>query len=281
MKPLLIISSFLLIATSCKMKDQATLLSSENKTAESVYLTHDHHNNPVAVWTEKNNGDLTLVFAVSSDNGKSFASKNSLSLTGDVATHPEGMPKLAFKKDGTIVAAYEKKNPTKDNKYAGAIYYVMSNDNGKTWTAEAFLHADTVSGRSRSYFDIERLTDGEIGASWLDVALNNKTAGRSVRFAKTTKTSGFGNEILIDSSACQCCRIDVYCDVVGRINIAYRGLTKGMMGQSIRDMMLATSSDKGKTFTKPLNISQDNWMIDGCPHTGPSLCSTKSGIYSC
>jgi hypothetical protein len=55
---------------------------------------------------------------------------------------------------------------------------------------------------------------------------------------------------------------------------------KGIMGKSIRDMMLSTSADNGKTFTRPSQISSDNWSIDGCPHTGPSLCSSKGGLYS-
>jgi hypothetical protein len=268
-----------IILGACKEKDSLNLVSSKGKTAESVFLTHDNQKRPVVAWTEKSNDDLTLFFAVSSDNGKSFSEKLSLTLTSDVATHPESMPKVAFKKDGTIIAAYEKKAPTKENKYAGAIYYVTSTDGGKTWSSEAFLHSDTVAGRSRSYFDIEQLPDGEVGASWLDIKLNNETGGRSVKFAKTNGHT-FTSEILVDSSACQCCRIDVYGDIAGRINVAYRGLVKGKMGQSIRDMMLATSSDHGNTFSKPSRISQDNWAIDGCPHTGPSLCSNKSGLFS-
>jgi hypothetical protein len=68
--------------------------------------------------------------------------------------------------------------------------------------------------------------------------------------------------------------------MASRINVAYRGLMKGQMGQPIRDMMIATSGDNGSSFTSPTRISQDNWMIDGCPHTGPSLCSSKGGLYS-
>jgi hypothetical protein len=268
------------VLLGCEQQNSFSLVSSEGKTAESVYLTHDHKNNPVIVWTERDNNDLTLFFATSHDNGKSFAEKISLLVGSDVATHAESMPKVAFKKNGTIIAAYEKKTPTKENKYAGAIYYVASTDAGKSWTKESFLHSDTVAGRSRSYFDIEQLADGEIGASWLDIKLNNETGGRSVRFAKTVDGQRFGNEILVDSSACQCCRIDVYGDIAGRVNVAYRGLMKGSMGQSIRDMMLATSMDNGKTFTTPARISQDNWAIEGCPHTGPSLCSNKSGLFS-
>lgn len=255
-------------------------LSSDGTSAQSVFLTHDQNDNPVVVWTEKHLEKLTLFFALSKDNGKSFLHKVGFALPDGVATHAEGMPKVAFKEDGTIIAAYEKNLPTELNKYAGAIYYVMSHDGGRSWTRETFLHSDTVSGRSRSYFDLERLPDGEIGASWLDIKVDNETGGRSVRFARTAHTKGFGNEILVDSSACQCCRIDVYTDNTENIFIAYRGLKKGEMGKQIRDMMIATSNDYGTSFSHPLLISADNWNIDGCPHTGPSLCSNKAGLFS-
>lgn len=268
------------ILFGCTNEDSLKLISSGSGTAESVYLTHDQNDNPVVAWTERSGDNLSFIFAISRDNGNAFLEKVTLPLTRDVATHSEGMPKVVFKKDGTMVAAYEKKAPTKSNKYAGAIYYRVSKDGGKTWTAEEYLHNDTIVGRSRSYFDIERLPDGEIGASWLDIKLNVETGGRSVRFAKTNGSNSFENEVLVDSSACQCCRIDVYSDMGGRVNVAYRGLMKGKMGQPIRDMMIATSSDFGKKFTPPTRISSDNWMIDGCPHTGPSLCSSKSGLYS-
>lgn len=276
---LLTLISLTLLLMACKHDRATEAVSSDNGTVESVYLTHDNHDNPVLVWTERDGTQMILYYSISSDDGNTFATKVALPLSSDVATHAEGMPKVAFKKDGMIVAAYEKKSPTETNKYAGAIYYRMSADRGQTWTAETFLHSDTIAGRSRSYFDIERLPDGEIGASWLDIKLNNETGGRSVRFAKT-KDLGFENEILVDSSACQCCRIDVYSDLAGRINIAYRGLMKAGMGQTVRDMMISTSSDEGYSFSMPARISPDNWVIDGCPHTGPSLCSSQGGVHS-
>jgi hypothetical protein len=280
MTRLILISLATVVLFGCENNDRPIPFSSKGASAESVYLTRDQNDNPVAVWTERKGEDLTLYFAISSDGGKSFSNKLRLPLTSDVATHSEGMPKLAFKRDGTIIAAYEKKAPTEANKYAGAIYYRVSNDNGKNWLPEKFLHSDTIAGRSRSYFDIERLSNGEIGAAWLDIKLDQETGGRSIRFASTEGSINFGNEILVDSSACQCCRLDVYSDMTGRVNVAYRGLMKGVMGKSIRDMMLATSGNNGKTFTRPSRISSDNWSIDGCPHTGPSLCSSKGGLYS-
>lgn len=279
MKPQIFI--FLIgVLSACNRNQNALNLISQENGAESVYVTQDQKQNPVIVWTERSEDRLALIFAVSTNEGNSFPNKVSLPLTNDVATHAEGMPKVAFKDDGTIIAAYEKKAPTETNKYAGAIYYRSSADGGRTWTEETFLHSDTVAGRSRSYFDIERLSDGEIGAAWLDIKLDMETGGRTVRFAKTNGGTDFTNEVLVDSSACQCCRLEVYSDLTGQVSIAYRGLAKGKMGQPLRDMMLSTSLDAGKTFSPPMKISQDNWSIDGCPHTGPALCSSKSGLLS-
>lgn len=264
----------------CKQNDTLQLISSIEGNAESVFLTQDEQGKPVVAWTERKSDSLTFHFSVSHDNGNSFADEHSFALSEDVATHAESMPKVAFKKDGTIIVAFEKRTPTEKNKYAGAIFYRASSDGGMSWTPERFLHSDTVRGRIRSYFDIERLPDGEIGAAWLDIKLNLETGGRSVRFAKTNRSTTFDNEILIDSSACQCCRIDVYSDITKQIHIAYRGLSNGVMGQPVRDMMIAASQNGGSNFSKPRKISHDNWTIDGCPHTGPSLCSGKGGLYS-
>jgi hypothetical protein len=281
MKRNLVIAMILWSILSCsKETDTIRLLSSQGKTSESVYLTHDHSGNPVAVWTEKDDGKIILVYAVSTDDGKSFPNRIEVPLDGQIATHAEGMPKIAFKLNGTVVIAYEKKAPTEQNKYAGAVYYRTSKDQGKSWTTEQYLHSDTVAGRSRSYFDIETLPDGEVGASWLDIKLNKETGGRSVRFAKTNSKNDFTSEILVDSSACQCCRVDLYTDVTGKVNIAYRGLLKGPMGKPIRDMMIATSGTNGSTFATPARISVDDWNIDGCPHTGPALCSSKGNLLA-
>lgn len=255
-------------------------ISSPAKNAESVYLAHDNRGNPVVAWTERTDNQVHLFFATSPDDGKTFSQSISVPLDGKVATHAESMPKVAFKKDGTILVAYEKKAPTTENKYAGSICYITSNDQGKSWSREQYMHSDTLPGRSRSYFDIETLPDGEIGASWLDIELDHETGGRSVLFAKTNETNSFTREMLIDSSACQCCRIDVYTDVNNNVYVAYRGLKKSTMGKDIRDMMIATSTDQGGTFTSPITISVDNWNIDGCPHTGPSLCSNKAGLVT-
>lgn len=277
---LVLIAAAIGLAGCNKVRTDISRISSPGTISESVYLTHDHTGHPVIVWTEKDDDNLMLVYAISNDDGKSFSGQVRVPLHGKIATHAEGMPKVAFKKNGTVIVAYERKAPTEQNKYAGSVFYRTSVDKGKTWSNERYLHADTIPGRSRSYFDIETLADGEVGASWLDIKLDTITGGRSVRFAKTNSANDFTNEILVDSAACECCRVDVYTDVTGNVNIAYRDLMQGPMGKPIRDMMIASSATSGSEFTTPSRISVDNWNIDGCPHTGPALCSTKGNLLA-
>jgi hypothetical protein len=39
------------------------------------------------------------------------------------------------------------------------------------------------------------------------------------------------------------------------------------------------STDQGKTFSEPRRISADNWVINGCPHTGPSMTGNRYGLH--
>lgn len=43
-------------------------------------------------------------------------------------------------------------------------------------------------------------------------------------------------------------------------------------------MVVAASSDSGKTFKEPVVVSQDRWTIQGCPHRGPSMDIDEKGV---
>ena len=44
-------------------------------------------------------------------------------------------------------------------------------------------------------------------------------------------------------------------------------------------MVVATSRDGGETFAPPVRVSEDNWEIKGCPHSGPSLLQVGDRLY--
>jgi hypothetical protein len=40
---------------------------------------------------------------------------------------------------------------------------------------------------------------------------------------------------------------------------------------NVRDIAFSTSSDGGRTFAAPIKLSNDNWVLDGCPENGPAI----------
>ncbi|MBO9573269.1 MAG: exo-alpha-sialidase, partial [Chitinophagaceae bacterium] len=166
------------------------------------------------------------------------------------------------------------KNASPKNKYSGLINYAQSFDNGKTWSEAKKLVHDTA-GYDQRYSDVTLLNNGEVGIMWLDNRKKTDKEGSAVYFAVTGGKDGFKNERLISESSCQCCRTSLYADSKGNIHALYRGI----INDSIRDMIHIVSSDGGRTFTSPKKIHNDNWVLRGCPHTGPSMTENKQGLH--
>ncbi|WP_114791426.1 YHS domain-containing protein [Niabella yanshanensis] len=256
---------------------QALSISDSLNLAGCVSLTSDENNHLVISWTETETESKKKHFymATFDELTKAFLTRVSIPVEQNVALHEEGMPKIAIKGDGTIIAVYETSTPSEKNKFAGDVRYIVSMDKGKTWTLPRYLHQDTVAGKSHSFATITRLGDGEIGACWLDASLSKISKGRPVKFAKTSAANAFGNEQLVDSVACECCRIAIGGHPDGRLAIAFRDI----INDSIRDLSIITSNDNGKNFSGAIPFSNDGWVIDGCPHNGPSVSIGEKNIY--
>ena len=256
-------------------------LTAEGVDASGPYLTYDHERNPVLCWTEalpEGKGHV-LRYAVFNAATEAFGETVTVIPSSVTRAHPESMNKVAFKADGTVVAIFSLKHATKENPFAGSILYTLSTDEGKNWADAEFIHSDTLPDYGRGYFDLAPLPNGEVGAVWID-GRNSGGLGSAIFFASTTKGEGFGADQQIGESTCECCRTDIYVDRNGRIHVAYRDITFPVvqMGKQVRDMSYTYSDDLGKSFTKPIGLSADNWSIEGCPHTGPSLASNEQGL---
>ncbi|WP_448634504.1 hypothetical protein [Pedobacter panaciterrae] len=142
------------------------------------------------------------------------------------------------------------------------------------------MHSDTTHNYGRSFFDITTLKNGELAAVWLDGRFGKSIKGSALFFNRTTKGNGFGTDTCLEKGTCECCRTDILTDKAGNIHLAYRNITfpTGLSDKQVRDMGYKLSTDNGKTFSAVKAISNDNWEIDGCPHSGPSLAVTKEGV---
>ncbi len=238
------------------------------------YVTKDGKGNIVISWIKKMDS-VSFVYCYSIFNNKEKKFEKVIEVPGsqNVFPHEENMPKIIFKPSGEIVAVWGGANTNPNNSYAGLVFYSQSFDDGKTWTKANRLVHDT-SGFDQRYFDVALLSNGEAAITWLDNRNKTTTEGSTLYYAETKGNSGFENERMITGPCCPCCRTDLFVDSKKNIHILYRAI----INDSIRDMVHTISIDNGKTFSKPERISKDNWVINGCPHTGPAMTENKDGI---
>ncbi|NEU07157.1 exo-alpha-sialidase [Flavihumibacter sp. R14] len=280
--------SILLLVLSCK-QNKSTLNSINTiptKAAEttSPYLTHDQSGNAVLCWTERSGVDslYRLKYAIYDTATQQFGNAVTVTPSKGTKASPESMNKVAFKSDGTVIAVFTRKFENQKNPFAGAIFYSTSTDKGINWSEPQYLHSDTSHAYGRSYFDLARMKSGEIGAVWLDGRYGKSAPGSALFFASTSRGAGFDNEKCIDQNTCECCRTDLMVANDGKLHIAYRSIMfpEKLLGKQVRDIAYISSEDNGRTFQKTKTISQDNWAIEGCPHTGPSLADNGGQVYA-
>lgn len=237
-------------------------------------LTSDQNGNTVLSWVRINNdSSYSFCYARTSD-GKKFGNAIVVNTANAIHPHSENLPKIIFKPSGEIIALWGVANPNPKNKYSGLVFYSQSFDNGKSWCEAKPLTKETSSVDQR-YYDVALLPDGEVGAIWLDNRKSGNQPGSSLFFAKTKGRDGFIGEQKIAESCCPCCRTDLFVDKKGGIHVLYRGIIE----DSIRDMVHTLSIDEGKSFSAPSRIHNDNWILKACPHTGPSMTENSQGIH--
>jgi hypothetical protein len=271
-------SLFLCLMFFCACLQQQTYPGKEilldDVPGQCPYLTKDNKGNTIVSWVRMNS-DSTSSFCYSiAGNGQMFGKPVVIPNSGNIQPHGENLPKIIFKKSGDIIALWGVANPNHGNKYSGAVFYVQSFDRGRTWSAPSPLVKDT-GGFDQRYYDVALLPNGEAGVVWLDNRKTMKAEGSGVYFASTEDRNGFGEGKLISEPACQCCRTVLYPDSKGNIHVLYRAI----INDSIRDMVHIVSEDSGYSFTAPQRISNDNWVINACPHTGPTMTENKDGLH--
>lgn len=280
MKYFFILTISIVAFTACKTSNsELQLTASEPVLIDTIpgscpYLTKDSKGNVLLSWVRSiNDSSSIFCYAVSTD-GKTFSAPVSIPTSTNIHPHAENLPKIIAKPSGELIALWGSANPNPNNKYSGLVFYSQSFDHGTTWSNARQLTSDTASFDQR-YYDVALLPDGEAGIIWLDNRQVSTKEGSGLYFARTAGMNGFQNEQRISQLCCQCCRTQLFVDAKGGIHAIYRGI----INDSIRDMMHIVSTNNGKSFTGPVRISNDNWVLRGCPHTGPSMTENKTGLH--
>jgi hypothetical protein len=80
--------------------------------------------------------------------------------------------------------------------------------------------------------------------------------------------------VRVTLDTCPCCRPSITFTGEDNVHVSWRGV----VNDNIRDIFVATSADGGATFGKAVRVAEDNWKINGCPHSGAAMTALGNRI---
>jgi hypothetical protein len=150
-----------------------------------------------------------------------------------------------------------------DAPYAYQVLTSISDDGGATWSAPESPHTDATP--TEHGFVSTYAADGGTGLMWLD-GRNTPDNGMTLRSATMGPDGELRDEVLVDDLVCDCCQTDVAMTEEGPIAI-YRNRTS----EEVRDIYVSRFTDG--LWEPGTPVSDDGWIISGCPVNGPSIAA--------
>lgn len=230
-------------------------------------------------------GSADIYAAVSRDAAKTFGTPVRVNdVAGDARANGEQPPRIALSRrsDGdpavTIVWTTKGKSGTR-------LVSARSLDGGRSY-APAVAVPDSDAAGNRGWHNVLARRDGHVFAIWLDHremadhamagAPNHEHGGSQkmdgVAMAQQSKLyigaiDGSVAPHPVTGGVCYCCKTAIAEGANGSIVAAWRHVYPG----NFRDIAFTISSDGGGTFAPPTRVSEDRWMLEGCPDDGPAM----------
>jgi hypothetical protein len=127
------------------------------------------------------------------------------------------------------------------------------------WLDHRGLAADRAAGASH--------THRQKGAAHDGVALAQKSG---LYYAAPGSPSG---ERELAKGVCYCCKTALAAGPDGALYAAWRHVYPG----NLRDIAFTVSRDRGRSFSPPVRVREDGWIIEGCPDDGPAVAVDAEG----
>jgi len=196
-----------------------------------------------------------------------------------VATAWRGdQPSVAVSADGAVYVLWTARVDAKD-KHGTDVYLSVSNDRGQSFASEVKVN-DDKEPNAHGMHSLAVAKDGRIYAAWLDERNvhqpmsstkgkgHHMESNREVYVSYSTDGGrSFSANRKVATEACPCCKTSLAVAADGTLYAGWRQVLPG----SFRHIAVASSTDGGATFSQPVIVSDDRWVLQGCPVSGPSL----------
>lgn len=261
----------------------------------------------VAVWSASlPEGPTDIFAAVSRDGGRTFSTPARVNeKPGEARVNGEQPPRVA-------IAARASGVPrmsviwTAKGANGTMLLTAHSDDLGKTFSASTLVAGTDAIG-NRGWQAIGADASGRFHTVWLDhrrmaAAMAARPPGAhkhqhgegsgssgTATPAPTPKPDGVAmaqqSDVYFDTigdatapraiapGVCYCCKTAMAFGPRDQVFLAWRHVYPG----NFRDMAFAASADGGRSFSPPVRVSEDHWMLEGCPDDGPAMAVDARG----
>jgi nucleotide-binding universal stress UspA family protein len=247
---------------------------------------------------------LEVLFARSDDGGRSFGKPIVLNTAQDKVQSASVSPtQVGVGPKGEVYVLYSREDPDfvlEGSPYRGRnlLRLVRSDDGGRGFTAPVEIGGEADEGvvTSLGMANLFVSPDGSVYASWLDTRETfayvrehkkdppKEAYASQLRVARSADGGRtFAKSTLAAEPVCVCCGTKVAQGAEGPLFASTRGSWRELKGSydSVRDIVVASSGDKGATWSPAVKVHNDRFKISGCPDVTPGLTvDTKGRLHA-
>lgn len=215
-----------------------------------------------------------LYLETSNDGGDSFEEHVRVNSTeGEVSSHGESSPRMAIRNRGEFYVLWQARKEGSEN---SELHLARS-----TGWGESFSKSITVdpTSPSQNFFNLALSPQGVVYAAWLDGRDRGKgrPGSSAVYIARSTnKGASFEPAVRVSLDSCPCCRPWISFSGENNVHVGWRRV----LDENIRDIYISTSTDGGKSWQAGVRVAEDNWKINGCPHSGPAMATIGNRLFA-
>jgi len=245
-------------------------------------------------WAATGSGATDVYAAVSRDGGRTFAPPARVNdVPGAANVGGEQPPRVAIvEHDGP---SWIDVMWTAKSRAGTRLMTSRSIDGGRSFARASIVPGSDAKG-NRGWESMTAMAPGRVLRIWLDHrGLADESGGAAmphngqahtghgdadgVSRAQLSKLYFSGSDDTaagpraIASGVCYCCKTALATARDGSIYAAWRHVYPG----NVRDIAFTMSKDGGRTFAAPVRVSNDDWVLDGCPENGPSIAADAKG----
>jgi hypothetical protein len=210
-----------------------------------------------------------VLVAWSDDAGKTWSAAKRVNSSVEAVQGEENGPKVAIDKDKKAYVVWSIPGG-KGDKTRANIRFAMEDGKGG-FTPSRTLNEVKDAAR---FPIIEFAPDGNLLIAWIDRRIDGPKPRQLYLMRMNAEGQALTDNYQVGEGLCECCKLGIsFADDGKTVYIVDREVD----ANKIRNHVMRKSTDGGKSFAAPVEISNDGWQVPSCPHSGPSIGRDSRG----